>query len=80
MRACKHAKMNTDSPEQRHRRPSALKLEAKEPLQVRIPISVKRRFKSCAALNGVEPNELFCEIWAYYEAAHANPVDKESAR
>ena len=71
---------HSDSHQPRSRKAPVLLLEEKEPLQVRIPISVKRRFKSCAALNGVEPNELFCEMWAYYEAAHANPADKENAR
>jgi hypothetical protein len=39
----------------------------KEPLQVRIPASVKRRFKAQAAIRGMEPNELFVEIWDHYE-------------
>jgi hypothetical protein len=42
-------------------------LTAKEPLQVRIPVSVKRRFKALAALRGMEPNALFVEIWDHYE-------------
>lgn len=41
--------------------------ETKEPLQVRIPVGVKRRFKACAALRGLEPNELFVELWEHYE-------------
>jgi hypothetical protein len=41
---------------------------AKEPLQMRVPVGIKRRFKSYAALKGVEPNELFVEIWQFYEA------------
>jgi len=40
----------------------------KEPLQVRIPAVVKRRFKAHAALKGLEPNELFVEVWRHYEA------------
>lgn len=40
---------------------------AKEPLQVRIPISIKRKFKARAALLGMEPNELFVEVWDHYE-------------
>ena len=40
----------------------------KEPLQVRIPPVVKRRFKAHAALRGLEPNELFVEVWDHYEA------------
>jgi hypothetical protein len=39
----------------------------KEPLQVRIPVGVKRRFKSHAALRGMEPNELFVVVWEHYE-------------
>jgi hypothetical protein len=42
----------------------------KEPLQVRIPVSVKRRFKSYAALRGIEPNTLFVEIWEHYESSY----------
>lgn len=39
----------------------------KEPLQVRIPGAVKRRFKAQAAIRGMEPNELFVEVWKHYE-------------
>jgi hypothetical protein len=39
----------------------------KEPLQVRIPGAIKRRFKAHAALRGMEPNELFVEVWEHYE-------------
>src|ERR1700751_3010467 len=39
----------------------------KEPLQVRIPVTVKRAFKSAAALRGMEPNELFVEVWDHCE-------------
>ncbi len=35
---------------------------------MRVPVGIKRRFKSYAALKGVEPNELFVEIWQFYEA------------
>jgi hypothetical protein len=41
--------------------------ETKEPLQVRIPLSIKRQFKAHAAIRGLEPNELFVEVWKYYE-------------
>lgn len=44
--------------------------ERKEPLQVRIPVVVKRRFKAHAAMRGIEPNELFVEVWAHYEHTH----------
>jgi len=40
---------------------------AKEPLQVRIPRDVKRCFKAHAAMLGLEPNELFVEMWQHYE-------------
>ena len=42
----------------------------KEPLQVRIPTEIKRRFKALAAMRGIEPNELFVEIWDHYEKTH----------
>lgn len=40
---------------------------AKEPLQIRIPAHLKRKFKAHAALLGLEPNELFVEVWEQYE-------------
>jgi hypothetical protein len=43
----------------------------KEPLQVRIPVPVKRRFKAHAAMRGMEPHELFVEVWRFYEREHA---------
>jgi hypothetical protein len=49
----------------------------KEPLQVRIPVAVKRRFKSHAALRGMEPNELFVEVWERYEASLASDATKD---
>jgi hypothetical protein len=45
--------------------------EAKEPLQIRIPRAVKRRFKAHAAMRGMEPNELFVEVWGLYETTRA---------
>jgi hypothetical protein len=42
----------------------------KEPLQVRIPVPVKRRFKALAAMRGLEPHELFVEVWRFYERQH----------
>lgn len=44
----------------------------KEPLQVRIPGAVKRRFKAHAALRGIEPNELFVEVWEHYERTYTD--------
>ncbi len=49
----------------------------KEPLQVRIPVGVKRRFKSHAALRGMEPNELFVEVWERYEASLSPEAPKD---
>lgn len=69
MRACKHAVMTireissagTVVP------PSGGGKGVKAPLQVRIPTDVKRRFKAHAAMRGLEPNELFVEVWNHYE-------------
>jgi hypothetical protein len=43
---------------------------SKEPLQVRIPQEVKRRFKAHAAMQGIAPHELFVQVWEYYERTH----------
>jgi hypothetical protein len=49
-------------------RPKAASSEGpKEPLQVRIPRDIKRRFKAHAAMRGLAPHELFVEVWEYYE-------------
>jgi hypothetical protein len=49
---------------------SAKKLPpGKEPLQIRIPTLIKRRFKAHAAMRGLEPNALFVEVWELYEAS-----------
>jgi hypothetical protein len=48
----------------------------KEPLQVRIPVAVKRRFKSHAALRGLDPHELFVEVWERYEASLTQETPK----
>jgi hypothetical protein len=50
--------------------------QGKEPLQVRIPVAVKRAFKSAAALRGMEPNELFVEVWEHYERTHRNDAPR----
>jgi hypothetical protein len=71
-RACKHARMAVAK---RNRGPTTLShrqsavAQGKEPLQVRIPVAVKRRFKSYAALKGMEPHELFVAVWEHYEAS-----------
>lgn len=70
-RACTHAAMQaTPARALRHGSGGAPTGagDAKEPLQVRIPVAVKRRFKAHAAMRGLEPNELFVEIWEHYEA------------
>jgi hypothetical protein len=51
-------------------RRSGSTLAEKEPLQIRIPTDIKRRFKAAAALRGLEPNELFVEVWEQYEREH----------
>ncbi|HTK35591.1 MAG TPA: hypothetical protein VL358_09955 [Caulobacteraceae bacterium] len=56
--------------------PAALDLDAKEPLQIRIPVRVKRAFKAHAALRGLEPNELFVEVWGQYESTIAGRSDE----
>ncbi len=48
----------------------------KEPLQVRIPGAVKRRFKAHAAMRGMEPNELFVEVWEQYESTRTAGADE----
>lgn len=61
---------------QRHdsRRDERVISSDKEPLQVRIPRGVKRAFKSQAALRGLEPNELFVEIWELYQRSRREPT------
>ncbi|MBY0337330.1 MAG: hypothetical protein K2X11_11995 [Acetobacteraceae bacterium] len=49
--------------------------DTKEPLQVRIPVAVKRRFKAHAAMHGKEPNQLFVEVWEFYERAKGGTDD-----
>lgn len=51
----------------------------KEPLQVRIPVGIKRQFKARAALLGIEPNELFVEVWQHYEQAREANARPEGA-
>jgi len=51
--------------------PPSQGMEHKEPLQVRIPTRIKRRFKARAAMRGIEPNALFVELWEFYEAHHS---------
>jgi len=51
--------------------------DPKEPLQVRIPSGVKRRFKAAAALRGLEPNELFVKIWEHYERTGGEDAPRE---
>ena len=44
---------------------------SKEPLQVRIPQDLKRRFKAHAAIQGMTSNELFVKVWEHYERTHS---------
>jgi hypothetical protein len=55
-------------------------VSGKEPLQVRIPTALKRRFKAYAALRGLEPNELFVEVWEHYERAIAAAIPGDTAQ
>jgi hypothetical protein len=52
--------------------------DTKEPLQVRIPTAVKRRFKAHAAMRGMEPNELFVEVWEHYARSRTDTTAEES--
>lgn len=54
--------------------------DAKEPLQVRIPVPIKRRFKAHAAMRGLEPNELFVEVWTHYERTVVGANSESSAQ
>lgn len=71
MQACRHAFYDGSAPKgsgRGNRHESAvMAASSKEPLQVRIPTNVKRQFKALAALRGLEPNELFVEMWEQYE-------------
>ena len=48
-------------------RPQSMMAGGKESLQVRIPTTIKRQFKARAAIRGMEPHELFVEVWEHYE-------------
>lgn len=67
MAACIHAAMNTTRTSTDTQISPTPK---KEPLQLRLPVQVKREFKAHAAIRGLEPNELFVEVWEYYARAH----------
>ena len=69
MHPCIHARMQPKLPGIIVKRARSPQVADKEPLQVRIPAHVKRRFKAHAALRGIEPNELFVEVWNHYESA-----------
>ena len=56
---------NTDQAAGSRRRSGSV--SDKEPLQVRIPTAVKRQFKAAAAMRGLEPHELFVEVWEHYQ-------------
>lgn len=68
MPACNHARMDPiTQTSEKDGLLSATSRNGKEPLQVRIPVGIKRAFKSQAALLGLEPNELFVKVWEHYE-------------
>ncbi len=67
----------TSSRDQRKIQAGSLPIARKEPLQIRIPTSIKRRFKSYAALRGLDANELFIEVWQQYEKNLPPPVIEE---
>ena len=69
--ACAHACMQRDMVLRVAKDVPRAAKPVKEPLQVRIPGTVKRRFKAHAAMRGVEPNELFVEVWEHYERTRA---------
>lgn len=80
--ACLHARMvRPANPTAAAVQPnSAPKEVAKEPLQMRIPVLVKRRFKAHAAMRGLEPNELFVEVWNHYERTAVTTTAGEQAQ
>ena len=47
---------------------------------MRIPVAVKRAFKSAAALRGMEPNQLFVEVWDHYERTFRNEPHARTRR
>lgn len=77
-RACSHAGMSPASPQPRLPLPLPADDAGKEPLQVRIPVVVKRRFKAHAAMRGLEPHELFVEVWGFYEREHSKAPGGEA--
>jgi len=52
----------------------------KEPLQIRLPARIKREFKALAALRGIDPNELFVEVWQHYERTNPSGVISSSGK
>ena len=50
----------------------------KEPLQIRIPVAIKRQFKAHAAMRGMEPNQLFVEVWEHYERTNVHAQTKKT--
>lgn len=71
MHACNHASMQSIGSKRQDQSAHPEISGRKEPLQIRIPTAIKRRFKSHAALLGVEPNELFVTVWEQYEASQS---------
>jgi hypothetical protein len=79
MPACRHALMQPKLPGIVAARARRGQGEGKEPLQVRIPSTIKRRFKIHAAMRGIEPNELFVEVWHHYENSVLNNRELQGA-
>jgi hypothetical protein len=80
MIACNHASMQQQLPGiviKHARRGSGA---GKEPLQVRIPAPLKRKFKAHAAMRGIEPNELFVKVWQHYEDSVLNSQDQQESK
>ena len=80
MAACNHARMQPRLPGIVRGSVRSLRTADKEPLQVRIPAPVKRRFKAQAAIRGMEPNELFVEIWDHYERTVIAALDPQGEK
>gem|GEM_PF-2754387 len=82
VRAWLHACMPSPQPGNalRRRSGSTSDVSRKEPLQVRIPTSVKRCFKAHAAMRGLEPNELFVEVWEHYERTFAAATSGDTSQ
>jgi hypothetical protein len=80
MLACNHAAMQPRLPGIVRSSARSSRATDKEPLQVRIPAAVKRRFKAQAAIRGMEPNELFVEVWDHYERTIIAAMERQGEK